>query len=367
MDGCHMALEMLRPWVLWVGLGVGCSSAVVDTLPRSDLGLEPPDAQSSSPADGGLESVDGEVVGDGGIAKVRSDSSCFGKEVDSTHGRFVELTGGSSYGKDNRDYLVVSEPSQQGCLWVQGGVNAALVYDGLPAPNRRGTSTVWACNACDEAVQISLLARYRGLLKAEDVFLQSQTTPRVNATASDGPLIWPNGSTYRTNLIKDSVTRVDFPDGSAFSVGCTEGIKTSGGTFRKVLEPDESINFVSSWGRHSAFNPPQDLPDAWQAPPSGLMRLMPSVHVGFDPLQIPELLPRTCGELGFEELSPGDFSSCSGHCLIYEPDDYWRPEFRLDWEHCPYECPQVDPSIQIEIPLQGPYPEGLFYGKQSWN
>lgn len=298
---------------------------------------------------------------------MQADSSCFEQSVDSTKGLFVPYDSGQ--GRPVEQFVLISEPTQQGCLWVQGGVRVALGEKNDEAPRtRRLVNDVWACNACDRPVEIALLANGESTIapRREQVFIRTDWKPSEHVWAGEGPLLWPNAATYWVPRIRDSVFRVDFSDGSAFAVGCFVYAR-SGGTFRMALQPEESITFSWDGHRESTISPPRDLPDGWSAPPSGTLTMMPSVHLGSDPLKIPELRPRVCPEMGFEVFGwwSDERGLCYGHCL-YFPYDNLHAEFQLEPEDCPYECPDTEPPIQVEVPIREPYPDGLFYGKAGY-
>lgn len=355
----------------------------MDGLPRAEPGLdagphrrdaEPRDAEGQRFPDAGLETPQDASGVDAGAPLLQADSPCFDEHTESTEGRFVSLFVDDE--RDDPEYVLISEPTQQGCLWVQGGILVRIGVrlwqtDGgdsssiVEVPSRQVGSTVWACNACDRAVQLWSMGLEWGtrIHGVGDVFGETPWDSGTPHTTEAGKeLVWPSAADYRAT-IKDNVTRVDFPDGTSFGVSCSH-LEQTAGAFSHLLEPNASIQFPWIRGGCHGINPPQDLPDSWEAPQTGMVKLIPSVHLGDDPLQIPEFLPRVCRELGFSYSHPwGEF--CSGHCL----PSFRRPtslaHFQLPPEECPYECPQNEPMVQVEIPIVGPYPEGLFYAKQS--
>lgn len=359
-----MAVKIQTKFMLlaWTGAVFGCTASPADPL----TGLSP------SGDDGGTAVVDA-ARADAGLLdampsdgsspdeeplRVRPDSTCFEAAVPSSQGRF-EPYEDERFDGDRQYFFLMSEPTQQGCMQVQGGIDVgvtphAVIRDG---PSRRLFANVRICNTCDGPV--SVLFRYG-----------RNRFPKPDFINTDDPLQkahrqWPLHATYDVDLLIDSITRTDFPDGVTFLGGCYLTFYSLGTSSRRlVLQPDESLNMRWSLLRQNSMNPKADLPSEWEAPAGGVLRLVPSIAFGDDPSNIPELLPRVCRKTGYRNIWRLEEGLCFGRCQ--EEDELNASDFPKPSE-CPYACPESGSPISVEIKLEPPYPEDLFYAKQAWH
>ena len=334
LKSSEVALRFLK-----ISLHVAVAALIQScSLPPSELRGE------GAGRDGG-SSVD-QGVGDVGLGAPapRGNSGCYAATVEPTRG-FVEFEDENSQG---RSYLLVTKPVQQGCLWTQGGVVLTITSyaDDEIKPARRLRSVVWGCNTCKSNLSI-LFHVTNGLSWARDF---SHDT--LGPSDRTGITTWPLDATYDVTSVRDSVISFSLPDGTSFVGGCF-WTDLPGGVRQLVIGPDESINMGWTNMRQGTVNPPEDKAEDWRAPKGAVLELAPSIFIGDNPRQIPELLPTVCEENGYDHGT-----SCSSHCV---------PDGLQSEGPCPYECPSEDAPVSIRTIVEHPYPEDLLFFEQAFN